>query len=185
LQWGSALTSTGSSHLFSNSRNVGLFDKDTLIDLVLINNTPHQQVNELFPHISALHSNEILTKEEFYNVTPGTEIFFIGMLPDSLTAVNTYVWFPSGTLKTIFTARRIGRDATMNIDFAYDFELSIPGKKGVSGSAVYIEIGGRYKLFGIINGIKNSTPSCIVGTAGYRIMDILNVNMPVKMISME
>lgn len=169
-----------SSHLFLKN-NVGLYDQDSLVDMVLVYNCLPPAAAHYLPKVYAFHPDEIMTKEEFFSVKPGQKLFYIGMYPDSISSEVTYFLNPTGQLKEIDTIPRIAKDMRSNLRFSYDFKLYIVGEPGISGSPVIMKAGNSYKVFGIINGslndsIQSAQTKNIIGTAAYRILDVLRSN---------
>jgi hypothetical protein len=160
-------------------RDVGLYPQDTLIDIVLANESyPPEAAGFGKNKVDGFHPSEIMTKEEFLAVKPGQELFYIGMNPDSISSEGMYYWFPTGKLKEICIIPKKVQDAMINYTFSYDFKIEIVGKPGISGSPIIMKAGDGYKVFGIINGHLDDTSQGaqtknFIGTAGYRILDIL------------
>jgi hypothetical protein len=183
IQWKTLLDkhSFTTSHTF-RVQGLGLYPQDTLIDIVLVSESrPPEFVRNVFNNVHAFHPNEIMTKEEFLSIKSGQEMFYIGMYPNSIASIEDYYWSPTGQLKEIYSIPRITKDTMANFTFCYDFKLNIVGKGGISGSPIIMKVDDSYKVFGIINGYLNDSSQTkqtknFIGTAGYRILEILRIH---------
>ena len=170
-----------SSRLY-HPKSVGLYPEDAFIDLVLADDCFSSEIaGKGFRKVHGFRPGEIVTREEFLSVQPNQELFYIGMNPDSISSEFNDYCFPSGRIKEVYSSPSIVTDSNNGFTFSYDFTLNIIGKRGISGSPIFIKAGDRYKLFGIVNGFKTnwsqSTESIeVLCTAAYRILDILKSN---------
>lgn len=150
------------------------FSSDKLIDLLILDQSLPVGAASRLPQVHGFSPNEIMNKNEFESIKKGQEIFYIGMYPDSVHTENNYYWIVQGIVDTVFIKPVVVEDKRLGFKLKVDYALKAIGKPGVSGSPVILQMGGQYKLFGIINAISIVNNNIfMLGTASYRINEIL------------
>lgn len=161
---------------YRTSRSV-LQHQDTLVDLVMIDNTidgSKDNWKNPFPFFSP---SDIVGEAELEALRRGQKVVYVGRWPDRENPATGTYQMPQGVfLKAVREPLRLV-DPEHHFAFRADFSLKIPGRPGVSGSPVLIRQGNRFRLLGIISAFaldanKNMTDIAYC-TAAYRILETL------------
>ncbi|MFZ5940547.1 MAG: hypothetical protein ACOYXB_08230 [Bacteroidota bacterium] len=182
IQYFTILESGGfwTCHTF-HVNNYGLNHRDSLCDIVLVYNFFSLFNTGISEKIKGFTTKDIVTKEVFYSMRPGQNMFYIGMYPDSLKSIKNFYWYPKAELVNIYKIPKQVKAGKFSTPINCDFRLKSIGKQGISGSPVFIEINGKYKLFGIINATNSNSMNQnnyteFIGTGAFRLLEILEFN---------
>lgn len=163
---------------FKNS-GIKIFHPDSLIDLLVLNiaDIGSRVGSGVFQRPDGFGVDDIIRKDEFESIRKGQGVFYIGMDPDSINSLRNWYWIVLGVVDTIFNVPSMYEDKQAGFAFSGDFLLRVAiGKHGVSGSPVFVKVGDKYKVLGIVNAMVSAKDEIMCGTAGYRILEILGKN---------
>lgn|GEM_PF-5858547 len=142
------------------------FHSDSLIDLALI----CADFLKYYNGTNWFRESDILMKSELEKVKVGDTVQFIGLYPDSVKSKDIWYWSPAGTFVGINNPPVLNRDPHTGFLSKEEITIKIKEKPGISGSPVFINYHGKWKIIGVINCGDNEYVRC---TPGYKILDAI------------
>ena len=161
---------------YRTSRSV-LLHQDTLVDLVMIDNTTDGSGDNWKDILPYFRTSDIVPREELQSLSRGQKVMYVGHWPDAENPTTGTYQMPQGVFLKAMTEPLRLVDPERQFAFKADFSLRIPGRPGVSGSPVLIRQGNHYRLLGIISAFALDTNKNMTNvaycTAAYRILETL------------
>jgi hypothetical protein len=152
----------GSQNTIGNPSSTVLPYPDSLIDLLLVDNSLAYSIMRYHYAGRGFLDEDIVSKEEAFSLVRGQRVLYVGMQPDSLWVNEKGRFNPAFSViqTTVVDVPRVPQvvhDSSKNMDIRIELILKGYTRSGLSGSPVMLvqtdsAMKRRLKLLGIVNG---------------------------------